>query len=414
MNSNIPIIFDTSDGQQLRINMIGSWLKRHFGRKMVKLSIDGGFTCPNRDGTKGFGGCLFCSDSGSGDMASPIGTGGLLKNEGTESAYGLQEPASAANHKPADFTGTINQKPAVPAGTINQKPADPANAVKHEPEESASAVGGDQIRTALDDQIRLLSDKWPQAGYIAYFQNHTNTYAPAAQLRELFEAALEQPDVIGLAIATRPDCISDEVLDLLEELNRKTFLWVELGLQTIHDETARAMNLCHSLADYDNAVVRLHERGIRIVTHLILGLPGESRRMMLDSVRYVCQPLHSPAASSGPYSSRPASDLPVKPASYLFGLKLHMLNVVRSSALPLEYPGFVPFESIDDYTDFVIEALELVPPDITIQRISGDAPRRDLIAPEWSFRKRTILNTIHRKMRERDTWQGKMSRNDHP
>ena len=323
--SEHPVIFDTTDGQQLRINMIGSWLKRRFGRKIVKLSIDGGFTCPNRDGTKGTGGCLFCSGSGSGDMASSIGS-----------------------------------------------------------------VSADQIRLALNDQIRLLSDKWPQASYIAYFQNHTNTYAPAEHLRDLFTAALGQPVVSGLAIATRSDCISDEVLDLLEELDRQTFLWVELGLQTIHDETARAMNLCHTLADYDYAVARLHSRGIRTVTQLIAGLPGESRRMMLESVKHVCQPLHDHS-------------------SHLFGLKLHMLNVVRSSALPLEYPGYVPFESIDDYTDFVVEALELVPPDITIHRISGDAPRRDLIAPEWSWQKRTILNEIHRKMRERNTWQGRSS-----
>lgn len=340
--SKQPVIFDTSDGQQLRINMIGSWLKRHFGKKMIKLSIDGGFTCPNRDGTKGTGGCLFCSGSGSGDMASSIG--------------------AAADR---------------------------------------GSIGADQIRRALDDQIRLLSDKWPQAGYLAYFQNHTNTYAPAEHLRNLFTAALDQPVVSGLAIATRPDCISDEVLDLLEGLDRQTFLWVELGLQTIHDETARAMNLCHTLADYDDAAARLHDRGIRIVTHLIAGLPGESRQMMLESVKHVCQPLHGK-------DGQPVMSAAGQPA-HLFGLKFHMLNVVRSSALPLEYPGYVPFDSIDDYTDFVIEALELVPPDITIHRISGDAPRRDLIAPEWSWQKRTILNEIHRKMRERDTWQGRMT-----
>ena len=344
---NRPVIFDTSDGQQLRINMIGSWLKRHFGRKMVKLSVDGGFTCPNRDGSKGTGGCLFCSGSGSGDMASPV------------------------------------------AGRFPEAAA----------EGGSSAVTAAGIRSALDDQIRLLSDKWPNAGYIAYFQNHTNTYAPADHLCQLFNAALDQPVVSGLAIATRPDCISDEVLDLLEELDRKTFLWVELGLQTIHDETAQAMNLCHSLADYDDAAARLGARGIRTVTHLILGLPGESRQMMLESVRHACQPLHAPAAG-------PASD---RPPAHLFGLKLHMLNVVRSSALPAEYPGYVPFDSIDDYTDFVIDALELVPPDITIHRISGDAPRSDLIAPEWSWKKRTILNEIHRKMRERNTWQGRRS-----
>ena len=342
-----PVIFDTSDGQQLRINMIGSWLRRRFGRKIIKLSLDGGFTCPNRDGSKGWGGCLFCSDSGSGDMASRLGgTPGIAREETPDIAPGITETDQQFFHDPL------------------------------------------HIRRALDDQIHLLSDKWPDAGYIAYFQSHTNTYAPAFVLREKFEAALAQPDVLGLAIATRSDCITDETLELLAELHQRTFLWVELGLQTIHDETARAMNLCHCLADYDDAISRLTARGIRTVTHLILGLPGETKDMMLDSIRYVCRP-HS--------------------GSHLFGLKLHMLNVVRGSGMETAFPDYVPFGSIDEYTDLAIECLELIPPDITLHRISGDAPRSTLIAPAWSYRKRTILNEIHRKMRERNTWQGRLA-----
>ena len=308
-----PKIFDRSDGQELRINMISPWLKQRFGRKIVKLSLDGGFTCPNRDGSKGTGGCLFCSESGSGDMAS----------------------------------------------------------------------------AALEDQIELLSDKWPDAGYIAYFQSHTNTYAPVEVLRRTFSPALKYPDVVGIAVATRPDCLPDDVLDYLEELNRTTFLWVELGLQTIHDETAKRMNLCHDLADYDCAVKALTGRGIRVVTHLSLGLPGESRAMMLDAVRYVCG---GGATPDGPP---------------IFGLKLHMLNVVRGSGMENAYPGYEPFASIDAYVDLLIEAIENVPPEITLHRISGDAPRSTLIAPAWSYKKRTILNTIHKEMRLRNTWQGK-------
>ena len=325
-----PIIFDTSDGQQLRINMISPWFKRHYAElgldspaKIVKLSLDGGFTCPNRDGSKSTGGCLFCSESGSGDMAS----------------------------------------------------------------------AADDIRQALASQIRLLSDKWPSdkydLKYIAYFQSHTNTYAPVEELRVKFEAALAAPDVVGLAIATRPDCLPDDVLDLLSELNKKTFLWVELGLQTIHDETARAMNLCHTLADYDNTVRRLTAHGIRVVTHLILGLPGESREMMLESVRYACRPIGD------------ASE------SFIFGLKLHMLNVVRGSGMAQSMPDYIPFDSMEEYIDLLIAALEIVPPEITLHRISGDAPRSTLIAPEWSYKKRTILNNIHREMRQRNTWQGR-------
>lgn len=250
------------------------------------------------------------------------------------------------------------------------------------------ASSGKDISSAIDKQIKLLSDKWPadkyNPKYIAYFQNHTNTYAPADVLYEKFSAALEHEDIVGLAIATRSDCLPDEVLKLLSELNRETFLWVELGLQTIHKRTAVSMNLCHSLSDYDNAVKRLSESDIRIVTHLILGLPGETREMMLDSVRYVCQ-------------------------EPVFGLKLHMLNVVRGSGMEASFPGYTPFETIDDYTDLLIEALELVSPEITMHRISGDAPREILISPQWSYKKRTILNEIHRKMRELDTWQGRLA-----
>jgi len=334
-----PLIFDRSDGQELRINMISPWLKRHHEAlgltspaKIVKLSLDGGFTCPNRDGSKGTGGCLFCSESGSGDMASSL--------DGAPGAIG----------------------------------------------------------DALSRQIRLLSKKWPagkyDVRYMAYFQSHTNTYAPVSQLRAKFEAALEVPGVVGLAIATRPDCIPDDVLDLLAELNEKTFLWVELGLQTIHDETARAMNLCHCLADYDDAVRRLSARGIRVVTHLILGLPGETRGMMLDSVRHACRSLDPAGGTSG------GAD------RHIFGLKLHMLNVVRGSGLARTQPDYVPFRSMEDYIDLLISALEIIPPDITLHRISGDAPRSTLIAPAWSYKKRTILNNIHKELRLRGTWQG--------
>jgi uncharacterized protein len=307
-----PLIFDRSDGQELRINTVNTYLKKKFGTKMVKLSIDGGFTCPNRDGTKGTGGCLFCSSSGSGDTA---------------------------------------------AGTGN-------------------------ITADLNTQIELMSAKWPNAGYIAYFQSHTNTYAPVDELRRKFYAALNHPAVKGIAIATRPDCLSEEVIDLLDELNRNTFMWLELGLQTIHKSTAEQMNLCYTVKDYDNAVERLHRRGIPAVTHLILGLPGETREMMLDSVRHVCR-------------------------SNIFGIKLHMLNLVKGSPMELLYPEYVSFGSIEEYIDLVIAALEIIPPDVTVHRISGDAPRSTLIAPEWSYRKRTILNGIHHAMRERNTWQGK-------
>lgn len=311
-SADAPLIFDTSDGQQLRINTINTFLKKQFGQKVAKLSLDGGFTCPNRDGSKATGGCSFCSASGSGDTAA--GTG--------------------------------------------------------------------DIACDLETQIQALSGKWPNAGYIAYFQSHTNTYAPVDELREKFYAALSHPRVIGLAIATRPDCLPDEVIALLAELNRKTFLWVELGLQSIHAGTMKAMNLCYTRADYDDAVDRLSEKGIRIVTHLILGLPGESPAQMLESVKYAC-------------------------TKKIFGLKLHMLNLVKGSQLARTHPEYVSFQNIEDYIDLVISAIELVPPEITLHRITADAPRASLISPAWSYKKRTILNGIHKTMRQRNSWQGK-------
>ena len=289
----------------------GSWLKEYFGQKTIKLSIDGGFTCPNRDGSKGFGGCTFCSDTGSGEFASSI-----------------------------------------------------------------------------DEQIRLLSKKWPSAKYLAYFQNHTNTYASVSELRQKYCDILGNPKIEGLVIGTRPDCLSDDVLDLLEEINKNHFLWVELGLQTIHQKTADEFNRCYDLCEFDRAVDELSKRGIRYVVHLILGLPDETHDMMLDSVRYVSQ----------------------KPG--LFGMKLHLLNIVKGSALACTHADYLPFSSIDEYVDLVVKCLEIIPPDVTIHRLTGDAPRSILISPPWSFNKRTILNRIDEQLSLRDTWQGKIAFKD--
>ena len=233
------------------INTISSYLKHEFGQKTVKLAIDGGFTCPNRDGSKSYGGCLFCSEGGGGDFASTI-----------------------------------------------------------------------------ENQIDLLSEKWPKAKYLAYFQNHTNTYAPIETLREKYEKALSHPLISGIAIATRPDCINEEVLDLLSEINENHFLWVELGLQTIHQRTADLINRCYALSVYDYAIEALNSRGIKTVVHLILGLPGETKEDMIQSVRYVC-------------------------ASGAWGIKLHLLNVVKGSRMEEEYHDYNSFHSIEEYVNFV-------------------------------------------------------------
>jgi uncharacterized protein len=289
---------------------VGQDLKNRFGGKVIKLSLDAGFTCPNRDGTKGFGGCSFCSPQGSGELSSSI--------------------------------------------------------------------------TA---QMSLLSTKWPAAiGYLAYFQSHTNTYAPVSRLRKLYEDALSTPGVLGIAIATRPDCLGEEVLDLLETLNKKTFLWVELGLQTIHEDTAIRMNRAYPLSQYDEAVANLARRNIRIVTHLILGLPGESTNDMRESVRYVTQAL--------PHQKR------------IYGIKLHLLNVVKGSELEKSYPGYTPFTSPQEYIELVCDLLPLIPAEITIHRLTGDVPRNLLVSPEWSYKKRTILNGILHEMKRRNKKQG--------
>lgn len=298
-----------------RYNSIGDHLKNVFGRKTVKLSIDAGFTCPNRDGTAGFGGCAFCSEGGSGELASHV---------------------SASD---TDYSESIS------------------------------------------DQISRLSEKWPDACYLAYFQSFTNTYAPVDVLRSRYYAALDDPRISGIAIATRPDCLGDDVLDLLEEINRDHFMWVELGLQSIHAKTLADMNTCYTFEDYERAAEALISRGIRVVTHLILGLPGETEEMMIESVRRVCS-------------------LPV------FGLKLHLMNIVKTSPLYRTMPDYVPFDSIEEYTDLVVRCLEIIPPEVTIHRLTGDVPRKILVSPEWSYRKRTILNNINSELKRRDTHQG--------
>lgn len=301
MSKNLP-----SELRGKRFNSISDYLKEQFGKKTIKLAIDGGFTCPNRDGTKGSGGCTFCSDTGSGEFSSDI-----------------------------------------------------------------------------DDQIRLLSDKWPDAAYLAYFQNHTNTYAPVSELREKYYSILKDPRIKGLVIGTRPDCLGDDVLDLLSEINSTHFMWVELGLQTIHEETAERINRCYGLSEFDEAMEKLRARGIRAVVHLILGLPGESREMMLESVKYV--------------ASKPG----------LFGMKLHLMNLVKGSVLASTDPEYVSFPDIQTYVELVVDCLEQIPPTVTIHRLTGDAPREILISPVWSFNKRTILNSINERLNLLDTWQGK-------
>lgn len=319
------------------INTISEYLKSEFGTKTIKLSIDGGFTCPNRDGSKGVGGCIFCSADGSGEMASTVFTG----------------------HETSNCSDCSNA-----------------------------------FETGISEQIALLSDKWPNAKYIAYFQNHTNTYAPVSELRTKFYAALNHPKISGIAIATRPDCLPDDVLKLLDEINKEHFMWAELGLQTIHEKTARLINRCYTLSDYDHAMAELTRRNIKVVTHLILGLPGESREDMFASVKYVC----------GQSNSNKAADTSTLPSAW--GLKLHLLNVVKGSQMETLMPDYQSFNSPEEYINLVVDLLEIIPSQIVMHRLTADAPRKILMAPEWSYKKRTILNGINAELKRRGSYQG--------
>lgn len=288
----------------IHFNAIGPYLKKQFGCRIAKLSIDGGFTCPNRDGTKGVGGCIYCSAGGSGYSAGDIAV-----------------------------------------------------------------------------QTRQLARKWPESKYIAYFQSYSNTYAEAALLRQKYEEALTCPDVVGLAIATRPDCLPDEVMEVLQEFNQRTYLWVELGLQTINDSTALLINRGYPLQVFDDAMAKLNNAGIRTVVHLIFGLPGESNWDMMESVHYVA-------------------------AKKPFGVKFHQLYIIEGTKIAEYYPKHLQVLEKDAYISLLVDAVEVLPPEITIHRITGDPPAPGLIAPRWSLNKRSMLNSIQMEFKRRGSFQG--------
>lgn len=296
-------------------NAISPYLKEYFGRRMAKIAIDAGFTCPNRDGRTGTGGCIFCSSDGSGYFTQ-------------DKKYSIY----------------------------------------------------DQINLQID----AMKTKWPDAGYIAYFQSFTNTYAPVYELKKLYEEALSHKEIQGLVIATRPDCLSDEILNYLHELNKKTFLWVELGLQTSNDITAARINRAYPLSVYDSAVEKLISRDIRIVTHLIVGLPGENRDDFINSVKHIC-------------------------CQKIFGIKLHLLTYLSGTKLGYEFlknpQKFIIYDK-DEYVSIICDALEHTAPDITVHRLTGDAPEDLLLAPLWAKDKHSVLNAINHEMKLRGHSQG--------
>ena len=292
-------------------------LRERFGEKVYKVTLNGGMSCPNRDGKLDHRGCIFCSAGGSGDFA-----------------------ADAA----LSITGQINA------------------------------------------QISLLSAKRPIRKYIAYFQAYTNTYAPVTHLRHIFEEAIAHPDVAALSIGTRPDCLPEDVLALLFELNQIKPVWIELGLQTIHEETAAYIRRGYPLSCFEQAVQRLRARGIEVIVHTILGLPGEDPDKILQTMEYL-------------------NHMDIQ------GIKLQLLHVLEGTDLAADYRShrFAVLER-DAYIDLVIRCLEHLDPRIVIHRVTGDGPKELLIAPEWASRKREVLNLLHHRMKEEDAYQGKYFR----
>lgn len=297
-----------------RYHSLNYFLRDKFGEKVFKISLDGGFSCPNRDGTISRGGCVFCSEKGSGDFAGNRYT---------------------------------------------------------------------SIHKQFEDIKIMMNKKWKNGKYIAYFQAYTNTYAPVEVLREKYYEALKEEGVVALAIATRPDCLQEEVLDLLEEINKKFYVWVELGLQTVNDDIALKINRGYKLEVFEDAIKRLKKRNIDFVVHSILGLPGEDKTDMLKTIDYIA---HSGAK----------------------GIKFHLLHLMKDTPMVKLYEnGELKFLSQEDYIDLICKGIAMLPQDMVVHRLTGDAPRNLLIGPMWSLKKWEVLNAIDKALEENDIYQGK-------
>lgn len=290
----------------MKYTTLNNYLKERFGEKVYKIALNGGFTCPNRDGTIDTRGCIFCSKGGSGDFAES------------------------------------------PDLTITEQ---------------------------IENGKKRLEKKIKNGKYIAYFQAFTNTYAPVERLRTIYEEAINNPDIVALSIGTRPDCLGDDVLTLLNELNTIKPIFVELGLQTINEDTAKYIRRGYTLEVYDKAVADLHKIGINVVTHIILGLPNESKEDMLNSVKYVCK----------------VTD----------GIKLQLLHILKGTDLAKDYEqGKFEVLTLEQYTEIIKECVQIIPENVVIHRLTGDGAKKDLIAPLWSADKKTVLNTINRALKD--------------
>lgn len=290
------------------------YLRHTYHAKVFKVALDAGFTCPNRDGTLGYGGCTYCTAAGGGEFA------------------------------------------------------------------------GDRREDVVSQFLRgkqKMRQKW-QGLAMPYFQAFTNTYAPVERIKAMLEPFMRMADVPAICIATRADCLENEKIAYLAQCARQKDIWIELGLQSVHDESARLIHRCHTYAQFEDCVTRLSSTGIHICVHLINALPNESTQMMLTSAKILSRlPIHA--------------------------LKIHMLHIMKHTAMAAQYEtSCFPLLRMEEYVDIVIRQLELLPPKFIIQRLSGDGARKDLIAPQWSMDKKTVLNTIDKEMKRRNTWQGRL------
>ena len=309
--------FKYSDSNK-RYHTLDYFYKNKFKSKVFKVSLNGGFTCPNKDGKVGTRGCIYCSRTGSGE-----------------------------------FAGNIK----------------------------------DNLLKQFDDVKEMMSKKWPNSKYIAYFQANTNTYAPLDVLKEKYETVYKLPNVVGLSIATRPDSIEDDVYDYLEKLSKETYLTVELGLQSIHEKTNKIINRCHSLECFNKSVKELRKRNINVVVHIINGLPYETKEMMIDTVKYL-------------------NNLDIQ------GIKIHMLHILKNTDLYDMYQK-EKFHvlSRDEYVSIVCEQLRYLREEIVINRITGDPKEDDLVEPTWLIKKFGVLNEIDKYMAKYDIYQGDKIKN---
>ena len=305
-------MFKYSDSNK-RYYTLDYFYKHKFNSKVFKVSLNAGFTCPNKDGKVGIGGCIYCSKSGSGEYA------GDIKKD---------------------------------------------------------------LVTQFNEVKEMMLKKWPKAKYIGYFQANTNTYAPLDVLKEKYETILKLDNVVGISIATRPDSITDECLDYLEELSKNTYLTIELGLQTIHESTSKFINRCHTLKCFEDMVKELRKRNINVVVHIINGLPYETKEMMIDTVKYL-------------------SKLDIQ------GIKIHMLSVLKNTKLAEIYKdNKFKLISRKEYIDIVCDQLEYLRENIVVNRITGDPKIDDLVEPLWLTKKFCVMNDIDKEMKKRNSYQG--------